>query len=422
MTRARVALVVPVFPARSETFIVSKAAGLIADGWDVHVICQRWDARLFVQLPAPARELLRGRIHAGWLHRPKWLAALLAPAAITRCFLRRPVGTVRYLARGGTLRKLYLDAELLLAAPEIVHFEFGALAVGRMYLRGALKAPIVVSFRGYDLNVVGLEDRQYYGDVWVQATAVHLLGEDLWKRAQKRGCPPQLLHVLIPPAIDADFFTPGDREECAIVGTEARPLRILSVGRLDWRKGYEYALEAVRALIDRGIVCEYHIVGDGEFHTATAYARYQLGLTKAVTLLGALPPAEVRDEMRWADVMLHAAVSEGFCNVVLEGQAMRLSVVCTNAGGLSENVVDGETGLIVTPREPTALANAMERLAGDPKLRARLGTAGRERVLERFRLADQVAAFRLLYERVLKARAVDGFGAERLSLENDAAR
>ncbi len=62
------------------------------------------------------------------------------------------------------------------------------------------------------------------------------------------------------------------------VGSAARPLRILSIGRLEWKKGYEYALQAARMLRERGIHFEYRIIGDGEFHTATAYARYQLGL------------------------------------------------------------------------------------------------------------------------------------------------
>ncbi|HUO52957.1 MAG TPA: glycosyltransferase, partial [Gemmatimonadaceae bacterium] len=130
---------------------------------------------------------------------------------------------------------------------------------------------------------------------------------------------------------------------------------------------------------------------------------YQLGLVDRVTLCGAQPPALIRDEMLRADVFLHAAVSEGFGNAVMEAQSMMLPVVCTDADGLRENVSDGESGLVVPRRDPRALADAMARLAPEPALRQRMGESGRKRVLVKFRLADQIAAFGALYERVLAA-------------------
>jgi colanic acid/amylovoran biosynthesis glycosyltransferase len=285
-----------------------------------------------------------------------------------------------------------------------------------------LDAATVVSFRGYDLNLTGLEDPHHYDRVWERATAIHVLGEHLWQRAQTRGCPPGKMHALIPPAIDAAFFDPKLRAHTDRAGSPTRPLRILSVGRLDWRKGYEYALEAVRMLADRGIQCEYRIIGGGEFHMATTYARYQLALIDAVTLLGARTPSSVREEMLWADVMLHAAVSEGFSNAVLEAQAMMLPVVCTDAGGLPENVVQGKTGIIVPRRDAAALGDALARLAGDPALRSQMGSAGRSRVSSEFLLRNQIAAFGALYDLAFAQLPVAGNGASRLSLENDGAR
>jgi colanic acid/amylovoran biosynthesis glycosyltransferase len=422
MKGVRVALVVQSFPARSETFIASKAAGLTLAGWDVHVVCQKYDAALFAELPAEIQSLLRGRVHQAWPHRPKWLAALLVPFALARCSLRQPITTFKYLARGGTLRELYLDTELICLAPRIVHFEFGTLAVGRIAVGRRLGAATVVSFRGFDLNFAGLDDPSYYNEVWSSATAFHTLGSDLWKRALKRGCPADRPHALIPPAIDSAFFEPARPKDAVAAGSAARPLRILSVGRLEWKKGYEYALAAIRSLRDRGLHCEYHIIGAGEFHTATAYARYEMGLTSEVSLLGACPRDRVKSEFEWADVMLHPAVSEGFGNAVMEAQAMSVPVVCTDADGLRENVRDGETGLVVSRRDPEGLANALERFARDPGLRARMGAAGRARVLANFKLTDQIAAFGALYELALSQPHVAGTGASRLSLENDGAR
>src|SRR5262249_3263236 len=106
--------------------------------------------------------------------------------------------------------------------------------------------------------------------------------------------------------------------------------------------------------------------------------------------------------MLQADVFLHAGISEGFCNAVLEAQAMMLPVVCSDADGLRENVVDGETGFVVPRRNPAALAEKLAGLAANPAQRQVLGAAGRRRVLSHFQVKDQIPAFERLYRQVLK--------------------
>ncbi len=392
----RLVLVVPRFPRLSETFIVSKFVGLADAGWDVHIACtgtEPWTA--FPMLMA--RPHLRGRVHRQWPHASAWRAALLWLPALLLTLWRAPGATLRYwrrALRGGlrrAARDFYLDAAIIALSPDILHFEFGALAVGRTDLKRRLGCRLTASFRGYDLNYVGLGDPNHYAAVWRDIDAIHTLGNDLWLRARRRGCPPDKPHALISPAVDAEIFRPATREGGAI--GPARPLRVLSVGRLEWKKGYEYGLEAVRLLKASGVPVHYRILGGGQYLEALAFARYQLGLEEAVELLGARPPAEVPAQMQWADVLLHPAVSEGFGNAVLEAQAMALPVVCSDADGLGENVADDVTGFVVPRREPAALAAALARLAADPALRARMGAAGRERVQTCFRPEAQIAAF-----------------------------
>jgi colanic acid/amylovoran biosynthesis glycosyltransferase len=403
-----IALVVPSFPKLSETFIVSKFLGLLEWGWDVHVICHQSDPREGEQFPNLRKQSdWRQRVHVSWPPRPRWLAALLMPLALLGAVVQNPAGIVRYLRRGwkrfglDVLRQLYFDIELLKLRPDLIHFEFGALAIGRMHLPELLDCKVTVSFRGYDLNFVGLERPGYYKKVWEKADAVHLLGEDLWKRAQKRGCGPGKPHALIPPAINLEVFDPGRKLHAEVTGSPGRPLRILSVGRLEWKKGYEYALQAVQVLVSQGISCEYLIIGGGNYLGAVAFARHQMGLDNVVHLLGPLPPRTVKEKMLWADVFLHAAVSEGFCNAVIEAQAMRLPVVCSDADGLAENVADGQTGFVAPRRDPEAMAAKLKLLAADYALRQRLGEAGRQRVSNCFQLADQIEAFERFYAQVL---------------------
>ncbi len=406
----RLVLVVSAFPKLSEIFIARKFAGLRDSGWDVHVVCSASEREEWSRLPAELRRPeLKRRVHRVWPHRPRWLAAALMIPAVAGCFLRNPAGTWRYVARGrrrlgaSLLKSLYLDAPIVALSPDIVHFEFGSLAAGRTHLGELLGCRVVVSFRGYDLNFTGSEDPAHYGPVWEAADAIHLLGEDLWRRAQERGCPPSRLHALIPPAVDVAGFPVRDPRG-GVLGTAERPLRILSIGRLTWKKGYEYGLAAVAEAAARGLKCEYRIVGDGEDRGLIAFVRHQLGLDGVVELLGALPNEDVRRELGWADLVLHSAVSEGFCNAVVEAQAAGLPVVCSDAGGLPENVADGQTGFVVARREPREAADRLETLARDSETRERFGRAGRRRAAALFDLAAQIAAFERLYAAAAQGR------------------
>lgn len=406
----RLVLIVPCFPKLSETFIVSKFLGLLERGWDVHVVCgesREAEWRHFPELIAhPAA---RRRVHVCWPHRPRWLAAALTPLAGVRCMGRNPAGSWRYLARGasrfgtGVVRHGYLDAELLCLRPDVLHFEFGALAVDSMYLKDLLGCRVVVSFRGYDVNYCGLEASAFFDAVWQHSDHLHFLGEDLWRRAQQRGCPPDKPHTLIAPALNKRFAKAMRSPAPPADALQGAPVRILSVGRLEWKKGYEHAVQAIGLLRDRGVECEYRVIGQGNYLEPVTFAQHQCAAA-GIQFLGAIPPAEVVGELASAAIFLHSAVSEGFCNAVIEAQAMGLPVVCTDADGLPENVVDGVTGFVVPRRDPHALADKLALLARDPELRQRLGRAGRQRALEHFRLEDQLAKFEALYRQVLSAK------------------
>lgn len=401
-------LVVHGFPKLSETFIVSKFLGLFEHGHSVYVVCNQshsneWEN--FQQLKSKPQP--RKRVKVQWPVRPRWLVGVLLPLKLVSAFWNAPKHTFQYLSRAlkrfsivELLRRFYLDADIVVAKPDVIHFEFGTLAVDRMYLKEFLQCKLIVSFRGYDLNFSGLDRADFYDEVWANTDCLHLLGEDLWKRALARGCPPGKCHILIPPAIDIQFFAPPSRTFSSSVGTPERPLRIVSVGRLEWKKGYEFALQAVRLVRAQGLEVEYHIIGDGGYLEALTFCRHQLGLHNTVEFLGALPREQVREQLEWADVFLHAAVSEGFCNAVLEAQAMRLPVVTSDADGLAENVRDGVTGYVVTRRSPEKLAERMLVLANDGALRIQMGVAGRQRVVEHFDVQNQIQRFVELYEAV----------------------
>ena len=119
------------------------------------------------------------------------------------------------------------------------------------------------------------------------------------------------------------------------------------------------------------------------------------------------PVADVGPFLAAADVAVSASHEEGSSNAVLEAMAHALPVVATRVGGNAEVVVDGETGVLVAPREPDAIAEALVALAHDPVRRDTLGAAGRARVAERFSVATCVARYRRLYAGLERGSVVD---------------
>jgi len=98
------------------------------------------------------------------------------------------------------------------------------------------------------------------------------------------------------------------------------------------------------------------------------------------------------------------SLSEGLSNVLLESMATGIPVIATGVGGNPEAVEDGVTGLLVPPRDPAALARAVQRILHNRELAARLGHAGRQRVIERFAIDNVIRQTEQLYERLLKEK------------------
>ncbi len=160
------------------------------------------------------------------------------------------------------------------------------------------------------------------------------------------------------------------------------PPHVLFVGRLSEEKGVVELAEAAR---DLPLV----VVGDGPL-------RERLPQT-----VGFVPPSELGAWFDRAAVVVCPSRREGYGVVARQAMAHARPVVASNVGGLSEAIVDGESGLLVPPGDPAALRAALERLLADPELCARLGAAGRERVIERYSREVATQATLAAYEAAL---------------------
>lgn len=258
-----------------------------------------------------------------------------------------------------------------------------------------LDAPVVTSCRGALVTIAPwdpnrLEYRGELAKVFDRSTLVHCVSEDILNEATDLGLHPSKGRV-IHPAVSPSMFQPAARAV-----HQDGPIRVVGVGSLIWRKDYEHALVALRQAIDAGADITFEVVGDGQDAQHLRYTIDDLDLGHRVSLIGRLPPDGVAAALQRADVFLHSSSAEGVSNAVLEAMATGLAVVTTDAGGMSEAVRDGVDGYVVPVRGVTEMAEALVRLAGDQELRDRMGSAGRKRVRDDFRLDQQVAAFAAL--------------------------
>ena len=168
-----------------------------------------------------------------------------------------------------------------------------------------------------------------------------------------------------------------------------QPLRIMSCGRLNQVKGHQDLLQAIRMLRDAGHDARLVIAGEDDAG-GTGYRRVieariaELDLDDAVTLLGAVSEGEVRRHLLEAHVFALASWHEPLGVALMEAMSCEVPTIGTAAGGVAELIRDGQDGILVPPRDPPAMVDAILRLAGDPDLARRLGQAGRERIVSGF--------------------------------------
>ncbi|MDZ4770615.1 MAG: glycosyltransferase family 4 protein [Chloroflexota bacterium] len=404
------------FPVRSETFIVTKVLGLLERGFDVQIFAMSasadWDRFAILN----GRDDVRARLHIAPPFRgmrlftrgiPRLVAiAARQPGAFTRfvahCWRHRRTNPL------GFLRAVIMRAQFVGHDLDVLHVEFDSQGAAMVDLKEYFDCRLLMSARGTLARASALDrDADFPRRLYQPADGYHFISHFLRAEALTLGLDPLKPWWLIVPAIDLTLFA---ARPTAHVNTPDAPLRLLSVGRLDWAKGYEFALDAVARVVAAGIAVEYTILGDGAYREAILFAAAQHGLIESgvVRLAGAIGREAVPGFLHRADMLIHPALEEGFANAVIEAQAAGLPVVTSDAGGLPENVEDGVTGLVVPRRDADAMADAIVRLARDPALRQRMGEAGRARALAQFDLKDQIDRFSQLYGELTGSRGTHG--------------
>ena len=279
--------------------------------------------------------------------------------------------------------------------PDVVHGHFWMSGLAALRAVRARGVPVAQTF-----HALGSVKRRHQGDadtspperldlerrVAEEVDAVVATCRDEVEELTRMGVPTGHVHV-VPCGVDTAHFSPSGP-----TWDHGRPggarVRLLAVGRLVERKGFDDAVRALVELPDAELVLvggppAGRLHADPEARRLLALAE-DLGVRDRVVLTGQRPHEAMPAIYRSADVVLAVPWYEPFGITPLEAAACGRPLVGTAVGGLLDSVADGVTGRLVAPRDPSALASAVRELLADPGAAARMGRQARRRAVELF--------------------------------------
>jgi sugar transferase (PEP-CTERM/EpsH1 system associated) len=326
------------------------------------------------------------------------------PADEVRRLLHPQVGLVECRRRAGNDPSLVwqLAREFRRLRPHIVHTHaWGTLVEGVLAARLA-RVPVVIHGEHGTLQL-----RPYQARVqrfmWGRVDRLLSVSSRLAERmSAATGFPLERIQV-IRNGVDLGRFQGGDRAAArAALGLGDGEVAVGTAGRLVPVKDQQQLVRALGTLVRAGAPAAGLIAGEGPLRQDLEQLIAAEGVQGRVRLLGHRP--DIERVLAALDVFVLPSLSEGLSNTILEAMASGVPVVATRVGGADELVVDGETGVLVTPGSLDALTGAIDGLVRDAGRREAMAAAGRRRALGTFGLSRMLQDYAALYRGLCGAR------------------
>lgn len=252
------------------------------------------------------------------------------------------------------------------------------------------RLPLVISLHGSDIFMAEQSGLLAGVARWCfrRASAITMPSEDLRQRAITLGAPASRCH-LVPYGVDPNQFTRIDGAAPLLRGQLGLPEEspvVFSVGRMVYKKGFEYLIRAAPAVLREHPDAKIVLAGGGDLEERLVSLVKQLGVEESVIMPGWVSRDKLPLYFSGCDLFVLPSVVDqqgnvdGLPNTLLEAMASARPVVATDVAGIPLAVKDGENGLLVPEKQPGELAAAINLLLRAPELRAQYGEAGRRRV------------------------------------------
>ena len=310
------------------------------------------------------------------------------------------IPTLKNLVNGkrSILQNQNLKLALKKINPNIIHLQWPAVISNFEEVLLQQTYPVVLSQRGYHSNIrpfVNAANYEYLKKWYPKMAGFHSVSKAISKEGDKIYKSSNKIDEVVYTGIDLKEF--AEPESFSVNGI----IKLLSVGRPHWIKGYRYALLACYLLKEKNIPFHYTIIG-GFGNEELVFLIDDLGLNSEVTLAKKMQQVEVFHNMKKSNLLLLPSVKEGIANVVVEAMALGLPIVSTNCGGMQEVIENEKLGWKVPLRNPEALADAI--LAFMTKTRTTIEDIrlkAREKVEKQHNEVKMVDDMEVLYKMVI---------------------
>jgi colanic acid/amylovoran/stewartan biosynthesis glycosyltransferase WcaL/AmsK/CpsK len=289
----------------------------------------------------------------------------------------------------------------------LVHAHFGTGAVYALPFARRHHLPLVVTFHGWDVPLLGSRQRWRPGhwryarvgpQVLDQMTLGLCASTELRDMLAARGVPPERLAVYRL-GIDLEQFKPGPRATL--------PTEVIMVGRFVEKKGFAYGIEAFARAAKVHLGARLTVVGDGPLETSLQRMVADLGVADRVEFTGTLPPADVARRLAASHILLAPSVVDRFGNresgliVAKEASATETVPIGTRHGGIPDIIEDEVTGYLVDEKDVTAMADRLSRLLGNPALWEAMSRAARAKMEREYDVRERVRALERFYDQAV---------------------
>lgn len=407
----RIAYFLSEFPAVSQPFVLNQITGMIDRGHEVTIFAPRYTP--VEKLHKIILDYRLDKVAVYYHDYPKnhlkrFLLALRLTASSG--LWRRPrlvLRTFNLFAHGrdsASLRLLIAAARVFRVVPfDIIHCQFGTLAPLADTLReiGVIQGRLLTSIRGFDVTKHIKNRPGFYSGVFARGDLFLPVSRSMRQRLVDLGCDASRI-VILHSGIDlAQFeFRPPRRNDYEVA-------RIVSVGRLVEKKGFEYSIRAVAKLIGDGHKLVYTIIGDGDLRPRIEQLIRHLRVEKQVSLAGWQTHDEVVKAFVGAQLFVAPSVTgsdddqEGIPNVLKEAMAIGVPVVATRHSGIPELIEHGVSGYLAPEKDVDQLADGMQRILNHHEDTDSMTRRAREKILREFDNDKLNNQLELIYQQVL---------------------
>lgn len=239
-------------------------------------------------------------------------------------------------------------------SPDIFHIQWAKTVEKHPELFELLDSKIALSLRGAHINYSPLSDSKLadaYRKYFPVIDGFHAVSEAIAGESLKYGAAKERIRV-IHSSIKSDLLSRN-----AAFYNKEKAVEIISIGRHHWKKGYDYALDAMKILKDKKIKFRYTIVAQGNIPEEILFLMNEYEFGKEVDIMNGMPHKELIEFILKKNLFLLPSLEEGIANVVLEAMAVGIPVITTDCGGMSEIIKDSENGFIVPVRKPELIAD-----------------------------------------------------------------